>query len=125
MPARPMCCSPAITAVGNRLYVVGLTRADLIGSQAELLGLTTGGDVPTVDTAMARKTFAAIHTATKAGLLMSCHDVSDGGLLTAVAEMAIAGGIGCRLALADVPTDVDVSTGLTGLPRDLVLATSE
>jgi hypothetical protein len=39
--------------------------------------------------------------------------------------MAIAGGIGCRLALADVPTDVDVSTGLTGLPRDLVLATSE
>ena len=118
-------CSPAITAVGNRLYVVGLTRADLIGSQAELLGLTTGGDVPTVDTAMAHKTFAAIHTATKAGLLRSCHDVSDGGLLTAVAEMAIAGGIGCRLALADVPTDVDVSTGLTGLPRDLVLATSE
>ena len=118
-------CSPAFSAIGNRLYVVGLTRADLVGSQAELLGLTTGGDVPEVDTTLARKTFTAIHAAAKAGLLRACHDVSDGGLLTAVAEMAIAGGMGCQLGLADVPTDVDASLGLTGLARDLVLATSE
>jgi len=118
-------CSPAFTAAGNRIYIVGLTRADLVGSQADLLGLTTGGDVPRVDTVMARATFHAVHAAARAGLLRACHDVSDGGILTAVAEMAIAGGIGCRLGLADVPTDIDVSTGLTGIARDLVLATSE
>ncbi|MCL1513265.1 hypothetical protein DTJ15_03430 [Parasaccharibacter sp. TMW 2.1891] len=37
-------------------------------------------------------------------LLTACHDVSDGGLLLAVAEMAMAGGIGC--SLADAPADM-------------------
>lgn len=37
-------------------------------------------------------------------LVTACHDVSDGGLLLAVAEMAMAGGIGC--SLADAPADM-------------------
>ncbi len=35
------------------------------------------------------------------GLVAACHDVSDGGLLVAVAEMALAGGVGARLAALD------------------------
>jgi len=35
-----------------------------------------------------------------AGTATSAHDVSDGGLLIALAEMAIAGGIGARLLAA-------------------------
>lgn len=117
--------SPAIRGAGSRLYVVGLTRADMIGSQAELLGLTEGGEVPEVDTARTAATFAAIHAAAKAGLIRACHDVSDGGLITAAAEMAIAGGVGCRLHLGAVPTNLEANGELSGLDRDVVLATSE
>ena len=40
-----------------------------------------------------------------AGAVRACHDVSDGGLLVAVAEMALAGGIGVRLSTGprDIP----------------------
>jgi phosphoribosylformylglycinamidine synthase len=33
----------------------------------------------------------------RAGRLTACHDVSDGGLLVALAEMVMAGGVGLRL----------------------------
>jgi len=34
----------------------------------------------------------------RAGSVTACHDLSDGGLLVALAEMALAGGIGAKLA---------------------------
>ena len=37
------------------------------------------------------------------GRVRTCHDISDGGLLVAVAEMALAGNIGCRLLDPAVP----------------------
>jgi phosphoribosylformylglycinamidine synthase len=39
--------------------------------------------------------------AIRRGLVLSCHDVSDGGALTAIAEMAIASGLGAEVRLAD------------------------
>ncbi len=44
-------------------------------------------------------TFRAVHEAISQGLVRSCHDLSEGGLAVALAEMAIAGGLGARLAL--------------------------
>ncbi len=32
-----------------------------------------------------------------AGMVTACHDISDGGLLVAVAEMALAGNVGCKV----------------------------
>jgi len=95
--------SPDLKAAGNRLAVVGETRADLAGSQLSLTGRVHGGDVPTVDVAACRAAIHAVAAARRDGLLQSCHDLSDGGLLAAVAEMAIAGRLGARIALADVP----------------------
>jgi len=40
-----------------------------------------------------------VRDAVRAGRLASAHDVSDGGLACAVAEAAIAGGIGCQVDL--------------------------
>ena len=37
--------------------------------------------------------------------LSTCHDLSDGGLLVGLAEMALAGGIGARLELPDDGTE--------------------
>jgi len=82
---------------------VGETRADMAGSQLALTGHVSGGDVPTVDVAAFRAAIRAVSTARRGGLVQSCHDLSDGGLAAAVAEMAIAGKLGARIVLADVP----------------------
>jgi phosphoribosylformylglycinamidine synthase len=43
----------------------------------------------------------------------SCHDLSEGGLAVAAAEMAFAGGLGLSIELADLPHEVDSSTAAT------------
>ncbi|MFM7207599.1 MAG: phosphoribosylformylglycinamidine synthase subunit PurL [Planctomycetaceae bacterium] len=95
--------SPDLKAVGNRLAVVGETRAEMAGSQLALTGRVSGGGVPTVDVAACRAAVQGVAAAGRGGFVQACHDVSDGGLLTAIAEMAIAGRRGVRITLADVP----------------------
>ncbi len=40
--------------------------------------------------------------------MRACHDLSEGGLAVAVAEMAFAGGCGAQIFLDQVPSDVPV-----------------
>ncbi len=115
--------SPDLKAAGNRLAVVGLTRDDLAGSQLELTGRVQGGRVPEVDAASCRAVIHAITAAQRAGLVQACHDVSDGGLAAAVAEMAIGGRLGATLDLAAVP--VEFSPAVDPAYRDLVTAFAE
>jgi len=118
--------SPDLKQPGNRLAIVGLSRGDLAGSQLELAGRMRGGRVPQVDPSACRAACAASAAAHRAGLVAACHDCSDGGLAVAVAEMAIAGGIGARIALADVPVD-DGLAGITAAAaqRDLAVGFTE
>jgi phosphoribosylformylglycinamidine synthase II len=95
--------SPDLKAAGNRLAVVGASGADMAGSQLELAGGVRGGAVPTVDVAACRAACRAVAAALKEGLVAACHDCSDGGLATAVGEMAIGGAMGARIELAQVP----------------------
>jgi phosphoribosylformylglycinamidine synthase len=67
----------------------------------------TGGSVPQVDPARARAAFAAIHRAIREGYVRACHDLSEGGLAVAVAEMAFAGSFGARVYLAQLPNRLD------------------
>jgi phosphoribosylformylglycinamidine synthase len=90
---------------GSRLYLVGPTRAELGGSHyLALLGLR-GGLVPRPDLALAPRIFRALHRAILAGTVLSAHDLSEGGLAVAAAEMAFAGDLGARIRLGaiDVP----------------------
>jgi phosphoribosylformylglycinamidine synthase len=89
---------------GNRIYLVGLTNNELGGSHFSLVEGLTGGSVPTVDATMAKHTFAAIHQAIRSGLVRACHDLSEGGLAVAAAEMAFAGGLGTDLLFAESNT---------------------
>jgi phosphoribosylformylglycinamidine synthase len=45
----------------------------------------------------APKIFAAMHKAITSGLVRACHDISEGGLAVAAAEMAFAGGVGADI----------------------------
>jgi phosphoribosylformylglycinamidine synthase len=82
---------------GNIVFLVGRTRPELGGSHLSLVLGLRGGQVPTVDAALARRTFAKVHQAIQARLLRACHDLSEGGLAVAAIEMAMAGGLGMRL----------------------------
>ncbi|REK17373.1 MAG: phosphoribosylformylglycinamidine synthase subunit PurL [Planctomycetota bacterium] len=89
--------------VGNRLYIVGETFEELGGSHFAAVHRLDGGEVPKVDPARAKRTFAKLHAAMTEGLVRSCHDLSEGGLAVALAEMAFAGGLGAAVELTNVP----------------------
>lgn len=55
--------------------------------------------VPRVDFALAPRIVQAVHEAIDRGLVRACHDLSEGGLAVALAEMAFAGGFGAEIAL--------------------------
>jgi phosphoribosylformylglycinamidine synthase II len=88
------CVTMDLKEPGNELYVVGLTKDELGGSHLNLVTGREGGSVPKVDLEMAPKIFAAVHFAIRGGFVRACHDLSEGGLAVALAEMAFAGGIG-------------------------------
>jgi phosphoribosylformylglycinamidine synthase len=82
--------------------------AILVGDTTDNLGSTLGlrelwgredGAPPRVDLALERKTGDAIRNLIQSGVIRSCHDLSDGGLLVAAAEIAIASGTGLALNL--------------------------
>ena len=91
---------------GNHLYLVGTTRNELGGSHLALVHGLSGGEVPRVDAPLAKRTFAALHAAIHAGLLRACHDLSEGGLAVAAAEMAFAGELGAEIDLQRAPRDL-------------------
>jgi phosphoribosylformylglycinamidine synthase II len=88
---------------GDSVYVVGETHAELGGSEYYRLKGFLGKSVPKVRGAQARKGFRAVSRATDCGLVKACHDLSEGGLAVAAAEMAFAGGYGLELDLPKVP----------------------
>lgn len=88
---------------GNLLYLVGRTKPELGGSYFAKHHGQVEGNVPQVETGPALRTFRAVHRAIQGGLVRSCHDLSEGGLAVAVAEMSFAGGLGVRYDLTHVP----------------------
>lgn len=100
------CVTMDLKSAGNLLYQIGVTKNELGGSHYALVNQLTGGYVPQVDAAYAKKLFAQLHGAIQAGLVRSCHDMSEGGLAAAVAEMAFSGGLGVKIDLDSVPTEV-------------------
>jgi phosphoribosylformylglycinamidine synthase len=106
----------AFKAVGNHIYIVGATGNHLGGSalagRAGLIGNEAPAPVPD-----ALGGYRSLHRAIAAGLVQSSHDVSEGGLAVALAEMVIGSGLGGSISLAAVPTE--------GLIDDLTAMFSE
>jgi phosphoribosylformylglycinamidine synthase len=98
------CVSMDLKEPGNRLYLVGATKNELGGSHFAMVEGLSGGEAPKVDAKLAKATFLAVHKAIYAGLVRACHDLSEGGLAVAAAEMAFAGGLGAKISLANMPT---------------------
>ncbi|MBL8813002.1 MAG: phosphoribosylformylglycinamidine synthase subunit PurL [Planctomycetaceae bacterium] len=91
------CVTMDLKGAGNLLFLIGETKNEMGGSHFNLVNGLAEGTVPTVDKEKAPKVFRALHQAIRQGLILSCHDLSEGGLAVAAAEMAFAGGVGVEL----------------------------
>ncbi len=92
--------TPALKREGDVIVLVGGGSADGWLGQSLWLREIHGreeGAPPPVDLAAERRTGDFVRRQIEAGRIDTCHDIADGGLLVALAEMAIAGGLGAAL----------------------------
>ncbi len=96
-------CRKAVTAdmkkTGSCLFVVGDTKDEMGASLLFRKFGGKGGDVPATVPKRLKEVSSRLLKAMSEGLVLSCHDCSDGGLAIAVAEMCISGQIGAQLDL--------------------------
>ncbi len=88
----------ALQREGDVLILLGRESGHL--GQSLYQELATGrneGAPPPVDLAAERRTGDFVRSLIREGSVSAVHDVSDGGLLVTVAEMALAGGLGVEL----------------------------
>jgi phosphoribosylformylglycinamidine synthase subunit PurL len=83
---------------GDRILLVGETRGELGSSLylRELLGREDGAPPP-VDLALEKKNGDFVRGLIRSGAVNVVHDLSDGGLICAAAEIALASGVGMNL----------------------------
>ncbi len=106
VPDARQAVTPDFKKAGDLIHVLGTTRDETGGSEYLAARGFVGNKVPKVtDPDAAIKMYRALHAAIKAGLIASCHDLSDGGLGVALAESAFSGGLGARVSLAALPVD--------------------
>ena len=103
VPNLQVTTSMDLKAPGNLIYIIGDTYNELGGSEYYKLKGYLGASVPKVKGGKAKRTFKAVIKAIDQGFVKSCHDLSEGGLAVAAAEMAFAGGFGLEVDLAKVP----------------------
>lgn len=100
------CITVDVKEAGNLLYVVGETKEELGGSEYYKSRDVKAGIVPRTDPAVLIRSMDALREAMKAGLIASCHDVSEGGLAVAVCEMLIGGDIGASIDITGVNQEI-------------------
>ena len=87
---------------GETLILLGDTRDEFDGSiWAQVTADHLGGRPPAVDLDRERLLADVLTAASRDGLVSAAHDLSEGGLMQAVVEAALAGETGCRLVLPE------------------------
>ena len=104
-----------LKAAGNCIYLVGNWQAALSGSYAlRMAGEGFFGQVEALRRtnsfpAEARQTYATLHRTILEGFVCSAHDLSEGGLAVAAAEMALAGRLGLEIDLTSLDSDPNLA----------------
>ena len=132
------CVTMDAKRAGSVLVLVGAAEPSLRGSHYELLFGTNDEDLPQVDLQDGPWTAQGVARAIATGIVHAAHDVSDGGLLVAVVEMCMAGGLGfvahstfshvdwfsegpSRYVLEVFPDDLqELKQALAGVPHTIV-----
>jgi phosphoribosylformylglycinamidine synthase subunit PurL len=92
--------TPAFKREGDAVYVVGDFRPELGASEyLWILHGRAAGEVPETDLESEKRAADAVRRAVAGGLVDTAHDLSGGGLTFALAEMAVADGLGAEVSL--------------------------
>ncbi len=97
--------TPDAKKAGDLVYVIGITRPELGGSEYFAMLDATGNNVPKVDADAAITTYHAVSAATEAELIASLTTPALGGLGVAFARTAMAGRLGLEIDLAAIPAE--------------------
>ena len=101
LPEWKQCVGIGFTAENQPILLIGgpAERGTHLGQSIYLRDLfdRRDGDAPRVDLTAEKKTGDFVRKLIRSGVATACHDLSDGGLGVALAEMAIAGGLGATV----------------------------
>src|ERR1700736_931013 len=90
------------TEPGESLMLLGDARDEFDGSiWAQVTADHLGGRPPAVDLDRERLLADVLTAASRDGLVSAAHDLSEGGLIQAIVESALAGETGCRIVLPE------------------------
>lgn len=95
--------------VGDLVYVLGATRAELGGSEYYAMFRKIGNTVPQVDAATAVELYTRVSCSTEQELCHSLHTPAIGGLALGFAKVAMGGRLGMDINLEQVPCAGDLS----------------
>lgn len=95
--------TPGFKGKGNLIYIVGLTKPELGAGEYFRSLKIKDGIVPKVDKRTAKDIFTGVSAVIEKRLVLSCHDLSEGGLAAAVSEMVLGSGLGAGIFLREVP----------------------
>jgi phosphoribosylformylglycinamidine synthase II len=88
---------------GDLIYLVGKLSGAVGGSEfLKVFYNFIGGELEKTDLALEVALTKALLEAARRGLIASAHDVSDGGLLVALAEKSFVKGLGARVEIEDL-----------------------
>ena len=91
--------SSDLKSKGSVLALVGKLDVGALGGSVFVGTKDYGGKLPKVDLAGLPILFQALHAAIVNGDVLSCHDISEGGMAAALAEMSFGGGVGVDISL--------------------------
>ena len=96
--------SIGFSEAGQGIVLIGATSGHLGASLylSRIAGREDGAPPP-VDLDLEKRTGDLVRGLIAEGTVATCHDLSDGGLLVGLAEMALAGGIGAEIACPKAP----------------------
>ncbi|MEU1817943.1 phosphoribosylformylglycinamidine synthase subunit PurL [Streptomyces roseifaciens] len=92
----------AFSDEGHLLYLLGDTKEELGGSAwSQVVHDHLGGLPPAVDLGREKLLAEILISASRDGMVDAAHDLSDGGLIQALAESCLRGGKGARIVVPD------------------------
>ncbi len=99
------CVTMDVKEPGDLVYVLGMTKDELGGSEYYKARGRIGLNVPKPDAKTNRRLYQALSRAIKRGLASFCHGVYKGGIGLSLAQVSIAGGYGMEIELDRIPSE--------------------
>jgi phosphoribosylformylglycinamidine synthase len=124
----------------NQIVLVGYRNtSEMAGSVYYELQGAIGQNLPKLNPDNLMKVFETVYSAIDSGQLLACHDISEGGLGAALAEMCFGGAVGASITipegenseqflfnetagcfLAELPSDKDPQEVFSGIPFSVI-----